>query len=234
MDKMDRSTYYDNLGWKCPACGRINRLGANFCPGCGTPAPPVQGYGGAAPEIRENTYAEPPKKGGAFKTIAIILACLLLALAIGFGVSRLILSHRDKPEGDTGEGPVTEQNDDAGTADNSGAPKAIEGGSEGSSESGGGPVVETEPPKDEGGYFVPGNTYSVVVKEGVKIRKGPGKNYDQLDRISLTDYYDQTLEGEKACLKQGARVVCVSMDGDWMEISDGWVCVRADGEDLIH
>lgn len=229
MSRMDR---YNDEGWRCPSCGRFNKTGARFCTGCGSPnTAGSQGgymeYGNYDSYGSEgSTYvAEPPKKkGGAVKVIAITLICLLAAGGIGFGVYKIIESRQDKKvaeekpaDTETGQTDDGEATGDTDTDDDS---------SQGN--------TYTEP-EDEG-YYVVGNTYTVVEKEGVKVRSGPGRNYDQLNRSDLSDeyYYQSDDKGSKACLKKGAVVECLEMNGNWMRITDGWVCVEFDGDVLIE
>ena len=164
--------------------------------------------------------------GGALKIIAIVLVCLLVAVAIGFGVSRILLNRSGGPGTEQGQ-PGVDPGVDPGT-DPGVDPGTDPGNDPGSTEE------PPEDPEEEDAYFKVGKAYKVVVHEGVRVRKGPSKDYEQVKRKNLSsEYYDQSLKGDLACLKQGATVYCISMEGDWMEISDGWVCVRDGGEDLI-
>ena len=229
---MDRMTYHGGPGWRCPGCGNINRSTANFCSVCGTPAPPVQvRMEDIDGRDERGLVKEPgrPARGSALKTAAIVLLCLLLAAALGYGASRLILAHTDEPE----EPEILEEGGDGQSTDGGSGSTGVTGETPIVISTDGGENTGSSGVDESDAYFVPGNTYTVVAKEGVKVRSGPGKNYGQIARDSLSSYYDQSLKGEKACLKKGTSVECLSMDGDWMEIADGWVCVRADGEDLI-
>ena len=115
---MDRQTFGSGQGWTCPECGRRNSAESEFCVGCGrrraAPENPYQeapGYGAGYsrnndPYYGPNDYGQaggytppqPPKSGGALKIIAILLGCLVAAVAIGFGVSRLLLDRTDDPQ----------------------------------------------------------------------------------------------------------------------------------------
>ena len=81
----------------------------------------------------------------------------------------------------------------------------------------------------------PENEYTVITKDGVVVREGPGKNYRALDRDELNDeYIEKALIGKKACLKQGSKVLSLGTIGDWMEISAGWICMNYNGETLVR
>lgn len=261
---MDRSTYYGDGGWRCPECGKVNKSTARFCTGCGAPVTAAaagdgydqDSYAGSRDTgyydqtvvdrntgyydqtvVDRNTgyydrgaydaYAAEPeeKSGGALKTIAIILACLLVAGAAGFAVYRFVLSKDDNTANQSTPPQQSAQAEDEDTA----------GEDPGEPDSTPAVVEEDDEDDDDDSYFKPGNTYTVVAHDGVRVRSTPSVQDDnQLDRSQLVEYYNQSHEGPKACLKQGTRVTCISMEGNWMEISDGWICVYYDGEDLVR
>ena len=80
------------------------------------------------------------------------------------------------------------------------------------------------------------SSYTVVTKDGVIVREGPGREYDALKRDELNDEYrDMALQGkgDRACLKQGSEVTCLATDGDWIQISAGWICTKYKDEVLV-
>ena len=80
------------------------------------------------------------------------------------------------------------------------------------------------------------SSYTVVTKDGVIVREGPGREYDALKRDELNDEYrDMAIQGkgDRACLKQGSEVTCLATDGDWIQISAGWICTKYKDEVLV-
>jgi len=68
-----------------------------------------------------------------------------------------------------------------------------------------------------------GETYTI--KTALNIRKGPGTNYAKVKRSKLTaKMKKKTYEGTYAVLKEGAKVKCKKVKGDWIKISGGWIC----------
>jgi len=227
MSRMDR---YNDQGWRCPNCGRVNRPETRFCSGCGSARQMVNdnAYGqyGAYGNDNSTYVAEVPRKsGGAFKVIAIVLVCLLVAGAAGFGIYKFIDSRRGGDD-NYAENPPQETTEDSSETDTSDTDYDEEDNDESADE---------EPVDNSDSYYVVGNTYTIVAKEGVKVRCGPGRSYDQISRDSLSsEYKSQSLNGQLACLKKGAVVTCLGMDGNWMQISDGWICVEYEGETLVE
>ena len=73
------------------------------------------------------TPPEPQKQGGALKIIAIVLACLLAAAAIGFGVSKILLDRKDDPQPGPGDGTEQLAGDEDGDEDTTGTEEPAEG-----------------------------------------------------------------------------------------------------------
>lgn len=88
---------------------------------------------------------------------------------------------------------------------------------------------ETNTSSDE---YIPYHDY--VVQADLKVREGPGKQYKQLKREQLDLYYNSSCEGEFAALEKGSIVTCVEVQGDWMNIYEGWICIKEDGEYFVR
>ena len=224
------------MSWNCPNCGRPNKSTARFCAGCGAPKPEVNmentmhgGYGAyIAPET---SYAVATKKqsSGTAKIIAGILAAILLLGAIGFGAWFFFLRDKVSDEqilANEGSEQVASENEAENTgseADSNYNPNAAD-----PSES-----VVVEEPDDS--RFKVGSTYTVVEKEGVRVRRGPDTSFEQLSYDELTDYEkSQAQKAGKACIAKGGKVTCLEMSGDWMRIESGWVCTYYEGATLIE
>ena len=75
------------------------------------------------------------------------------------------------------------------------------------------------------------------VQTNLRVREGPGKTYRILDRSELLpgDYaqsVDSTTTTD-ALMEKGAAITCLEMQGNWMRIESGWVCVEDEGEVLV-
>lgn len=241
---MDRNTnavnYGSNAGWTCPNCGKVNNGTAKFCSGCGTQmqiyntgyiSRDTGMYGSELYGASGGHVAEPPKrKSGALKIILLALGCIVLAVGIGFGVSHfLLLDDDDSKSSDKETEQSTEESSDA---DNEGA------GNTDSDYNPNAAKEETQVAPSSGSGYVVGETYTVVGKGGVKVRSTPeavANNGNQLTRSELpSTYYSQSQDAPLACLKEGAQVTCLEMQGDWMRIIDGgWICVQIPGETLV-
>lgn len=80
--------------------------------------------------------------------------------------------------------------------------------------------------------YLPYHDY--VVQADLKVREGPGKQYKQLKREQLDLYYNSSCEGEFAALEKGSIVTCVEVQGDWMNIYEGWICIKEAGEYFVR
>lgn len=77
-----------------------------------------------------------------------------------------------------------------------------------------------------------GNFYTV--QTDLNIRSGPGTQYDKVDRSKLSKTMQKkTYSVKKAVLKPGERVKCKKVQGDWMKIAGGWICIRIGNEIYI-
>lgn len=75
-----------------------------------------------------------------------------------------------------------------------------------------------------------GGTYTI--QTALNIRKGPGTNYAKVKRSKLSKAMKKkTYDGTYAVLKEGAKVKCKKIRGDWMKIKGGWICTR-EGNDI--
>lgn len=92
--------------------------------------------------------------------------------------------------------------------------------------------------KTEESRFKVGETYTVTAKPNLRVRKGPGKEYDNINRGELkgNDYKQSvgTTDSEAAALDKGSKVVCLEMSGKWMRIESGWICTEDGGEILVE
>ena len=78
-----------------------------------------------------------------------------------------------------------------------------------------------------------GNTYTV--QTALNMRKGAGTEYAQVKRSSLNaTMKKKTYSGTYAVLKEGAKVKCKKVKGDWMKISGGWICCGEGGEAYVR
>lgn len=255
---MDRNTnavnYGGNMGWVCPVCGKTNTGTAKFCTGCGTPMQ-IQNtgyvnrdtgyvsrdtgmYAGDFYGVQDGYVSESPKrKSGALKIIALALGCIVLAVGIGFGVSHFLLGDDDdtkssdndketeqtaeEEKSETAEGAAEEEKTEPGYNPNAAKPEQM---------------VEEQTASSSG--FEVGGTYTVISKEGVKVRSTPekiGERDNQLTRGQLpSNYYSQSEDGTYACLVKGSKVTCLEISGNWMKIMEGgWVCIYDKGEELV-
>lgn len=74
-----------------------------------------------------------------------------------------------------------------------------------------------------------GETYTI--QTALNMRKGPGTDYAKVKRSSLSAAMKKkTYEGTNAVLKEGAKVKCKKVKGDWIKISGGWICCREGDE----
>ena len=81
-----------------------------------------------------------------------------------------------------------------------------------------------------------GNTYQI--QTNLRVREGPGKEYRILNRDELIgDDYANSVDSKTttdALMEKGKYVTCLGMEGDWMRIESGWICVYDEGEDLVR
>lgn len=93
--------------------------------------------------------------------------------------------------------------------------------------------------KATGKTYTAGQEYTVTVKSGVKVRKGPGTNYTQKKKSELTDDGQKNAaSGNMAVLKKGTNVTCLAVKSTggetWLQIPSGWVCAVEDGEVYVE
>ena len=83
--------------------------------------------------------------------------------------------------------------------------------------------------------FSEGKVY--YVQTNLRVREGPGKEYRILQRSELSpDDYAQSVDSTTttdALMEKGAAITCLEMQGNWMRIESGWVCVEDEGEVLV-
>ncbi len=215
---IDRNTYYfsDIPEWRCEYCGKFNNRDARFCCSCGKPGP--MGAGDMAVNNEIFVAEMPRRKVKVGKLIAAFLAIVLVsASSIG---GYIWYQHYKDDRSETETTVTEEETEEAGTPG----------------------IAETTDTTDatdmsETSYYYEGGVYYVQAKEGLKVREGPGRTYDQVRRDFLSpEEYAQSLKGEYAALKQGSRVVCqeMSYDGRWMRISSGWICIQDGNETLVE
>lgn len=89
---------------------------------------------------------------------------------------------------------------------------------------------------DQDSYYVYGDSYRVLTN--LRVREGPGKQYRILERDELLyEDYEKSVDSDEtndALIEKGNIITCLGMDGDWMNIASGWVCVYDEGEVLVR
>ena len=96
------------------------------------------------------------------------------------------------------------------------------------------PAAPSKPAAKKPAY-VTGKTYTVKAKSGLNVRKGPGKSYGVKKVKDVSDNAKEHCTSKKptdyATLKNGTRVTCVKISGNWMQIPSGWICCK-EGSDV--
>ena len=97
-------------------------------------------------------------------------------------------------------------------------------------------IDEGYPDNGNDSYYVIGNTYQI--QTNLRVREGPGKEYRILNRDELTgDDFANSVDSKTttdALMEKGKYVKCLGMEGDWMRIESGWICVYDEGEVLVR
>jgi len=211
--------------WRCEKCGKVNIGDSKFCGDCGTPRPDkTAASAGAASGGTGGAGGAPtpkPQPKPVNKTVIIIAAVTVLVLAVGIPIlSRLSStpSYDDEYYGDDyDDGYYDESYDDSEMSDD-------------------GYYDEDYPNNGNDSYFVIGNTYQI--QTNLRVREGPGKEYRILSRDELVgDDYANSVDSKTttdALMEKGKYVTCLGMEGDWMRIESGWICVYDEGEDLVR
>lgn len=79
--------------------------------------------------------------------------------------------------------------------------------------------------------------YQYTVQTNLRVRAGPGKEYRILERTELApEDYAKSVDSKTtkdALMEKGSVVTCQGMDGKWMRIESGWICVEDAGEVLV-
>jgi serine/threonine protein kinase len=164
-----------------------------------------------------------PKQSGNKSAIIVVSICLTIAVIAIAAAAVIITGRGDSSTGtaETGGGSaevVETVTDEPAVAEDT-------------------PV--TEEPINEYG-FIKNHTYTVISPEGVAVRSTPErlkKRANQIKRDDLSDEYKAQAEGKSgdyASLKKGAKVQCLDMSGEWMRITDGWICTYFEGEKLVE
>lgn len=95
------------------------------------------------------------------------------------------------------------------------------------------PVAPSKP--DAKPTYVIGKTYTIKAKSGLNVRKGAGKSYEIKKVKDVSDDAKQHCTSKKssdyATLKNGTRVTCMAIKGNWMKIPSGWICCK-EGSDV--
>ena len=85
-------------------------------------------------------------------------------------------------------------------------------------------------------YYVIGSSYQI--QTNLRVREGPGKEYRILNRDELSpNDYENSVDSKTttdALMEEGKTVICLGMEGDWMRIESGWICVYDEGEILVR
>lgn len=143
--------------WVCPRCGRPNRSTSKFCASCGA-----------------SFVAPAPRKSKTPKIIAIVIACILAAGAIGFGVYSFVLKDR----GEENQTAAESQNENAATEEN---PNAAVGENPN--------AAEETTAADE-----PENTKALKVK-ATSVREAMGENTYEAEHLIDGNYSTTWVEG---------------------------------------
>ena len=95
---------------------------------------------------------------------------------------------------------------------------------------------EDYPNNGNDSYYVIGNSYQI--QTNLRVREGPGKEYRILNRDELSpEDYENSVDSKTttdALMEEGKTVLCLGMEGDWMRIESGWICVYDEGEVLVR
>ena len=236
------------IGWKCKQCGNINGLEAKFCRGCGAPA----SFGTPVDTSKRHTQSHPTQRsesmtgtgssmdnrtprnieknqsGGNVNLILIGIIIVLVLLLLAFGIYMIIHAKNSDKNARLSESELnqSEMPVDNSENDNQTSQQEIATSNE---------TQESEEKQDS--EYVVGQEYTVQPSDGLKVRNEPSTRSDKsiLKREQLPSEYQSSLEeGPYAVLKQGTKVTCKNIDGNWMLIADGcWVCVKYKGEVLV-
>ena len=95
---------------------------------------------------------------------------------------------------------------------------------------------EDYPNNGNDSYYVIGSSYQI--QTNLRVREGPGKEYRILNRDELSpNDYENSVDSKTttdALMEEGKTVICLGMEGDWMRIESGWICVYDEGEILVR
>lgn len=178
-------------------------------------------------EIREIlTEQKKARKAQSSKKMLLFIGlALVLIAAVGIAGFKMYHSKADEgiPVADTTPKETTEEQDgdkaEKEDAQNEGAQNEQKGTKKGTGNA----------------RYQEGKVY--YVQTNLRVREGPGKNYRILDRSELyPGDYAQSVDSTTttdALLEKGAAITCLEMQGNWMRIESGWVCVEDEGEVLV-
>ncbi len=246
----------------CIHCGKQISDNAVFCRYCGKNpdvADPAEDDSRKTAYIKNLTKEEPVNNayvGGAVfseperksrgpsadaKKTQIVIKTVAITLVVVAAIIGALLYFRKPPAPvDTG-GQNTEQGTDDTAQNKTDEDQNQPDGSQTEEEQANDSQIEEEQDQTDDSQIVEDSRYRVgysyTVQTNLRVRAGPGKEYRILERKELApEDYAQSVNSKTtkdALLEKGSVVTCQGMDGNWMRIESGWICVEDEGEILV-